>query len=97
MFDTKLELDLPRLARRLIYNTYADTYLVYYIRVYTCVCVHNGITLVPTERSNKLRNLIDFLLKIEITIVQLKCKNSEQVSGVPRIWKNYNRKPDEPI
>lgn len=26
----------------------------------------------PTERSNKLRNLIDFILKIEITIVQLK-------------------------
>lgn len=40
--------------------------------MYTCVCVHNGITLVPTERSNKLRNLIDFILKIEITIVQLK-------------------------
>lgn len=72
MFDTKLELDLPRLARRLIYNTYADTYLVYYI--YTYLCVHNGITLVPTERSNKLRNLIDFLLKIEITIDQFKWK-----------------------
>lgn len=59
MFDTKLELDLPRLARRLIYNTYADIYLVYYIHIHMYVYVHNGITLVPTERSNKLRNLID--------------------------------------